>query len=90
MTPSNNGLDLSLLPQIAEDFGVDRAQFEECLDSRKYDEHIESNLQDAINSGANGTPYSIIIAPNGEKFPILGSQTYSSIALIIDLALKGK
>lgn len=90
ITPSNNGLDLSLLPQIAQDIGVDGVKFKECLTSGRYDEHIENNLQDGINSGANGTPYIIIIAPNGKKFPILGSQTYSTIALTIDLALKEK
>lgn len=78
IAPSNNNLDLSLLPQIAEEVGLNRTQFESCLsgDARggKYAEHIEADYQDAVASGGTGTPYSVVIAPNGQKFPITGAQ----------------
>jgi len=90
ITPSNDGLDLSLLPKIAEEIGLDKIQFEQCLNSNRYDEHIQNDFIDAVNSGAEGTPYSIIIAPSGEKFSILGSQTYSTIVSVIDIALNKK
>ena len=32
VTPSNDRLDLALLPQIAEEIGLDRAKFESCLE----------------------------------------------------------
>jgi protein-disulfide isomerase len=88
ITPSNDKLDLSLLPEIAEYVGVEKDAFIKCLESGRYDEHIESDFNDAISSGANGTPYSVIIAPNGKTFPISGSQTYSTVSSIVDLALK--
>lgn len=92
VTPSNDGLDLSLLPKIAEDIGLDRIKFEVCLegDSRggKYAEHIENDFQDAVLSGGIGTPYSIVIAPNGKKFIVNGAQPYAAVKSIIDAALK--
>ena len=88
VTPSNNDLDLAILPGIAEYIGVERTAFKNCLQSGRYDDHIESDFRDAIDSGANGTPYSIIVAPNGKTFPLSGSQTYSTISSIIELALK--
>ncbi len=92
VTPANDRLDLALLPQIAQEIGLDRAAFEACLegDSRggKYAAHIEADVQDAIASGGTGTPYSLVIAPNGKTFPINGAQPYAAVKAIIDLALK--
>ena len=91
ITPSNNRLDLSRLPEIAETIGLDRDAFEACLegDSRggKYADHIEADNQDAIASGGTGTPFIVVIAPNGKTFPISGAQPYAAIKSIIELAL---
>jgi protein-disulfide isomerase len=91
VTPSNNRLKLSRLPQIAEEIGLDRSAFEDCLagDARggKYADHIEADNQDAIASGGRGTPYIVVIAPNGKTFPISGAQPYAAIKAIIELAL---
>ncbi len=92
VAPSNNRLDLWLLPEFAEEIGLDRAAFEACLegDSRggKYAAHIEADVQDATASGGTGTPYSLVIAPNGKTFPINGAQPLAALKSIIDLALK--
>jgi protein-disulfide isomerase len=90
ITPSNNRLDQALLPNIAEDIGLNRAKFEACLTSGKFDTHVESDLQDGIASGGTGTPYSILIDVNGQKYPISGAQPYASVKSIIDIALKNK
>ncbi len=94
ITPSNDRLDLALLPQIAEDIGLDRGRFEVCLegDARggKYADHIESDLQDATASGGVGTPFTLVIAPNGKVLPINGAQPYAAVKSLIELALKEK
>lgn len=74
ITPSNNQLDLALLPSIASDVGLDQSAFEACLADETFaQEKIQNQLEDAINSGMRGTPYSIVIAPNGKKFVINGA-----------------
>lgn len=92
VTPSNDRLDLSLLPEIAEKVGLDRTKFEACLegDQRggKFADHIEENYQDARASGGTGTPYTIIVSAKGEAFPLTGAQPYGALKSIIDLALK--
>lgn len=92
ITPSNNRLDLKQLPKIAEEIGLDRGAFEKCLegDARggKYADHIEADNQDAIASGGRGTPFIVVVAPNGKTFPISGAQPYAAIKAIIELALK--
>lgn len=93
ITPSNDGLDLNLLPQIAQEVGLDRKPFEDLIaqdDVRggKYADHIEADYQDAIASGGKGTPYSVVIASNGKKFPLSGAQPYEAVKQLIELALQ--
>lgn len=86
ITPSNNGLDLALLPEIAEDIGLNKGEFKTCLDSGKYASRVEADLQDAVNSGGRGTPYSVIIAPSG-NYPLSGALPFERVKLIIDQVL---
>lgn len=90
VTPSNNGLDLAQLPIIAQDVGLDRTAFKACLDSGTFADYVANDLKDAQAAGGSGTPYSIAIATNGEKFPINGAQPYEEVKRIIELALQAK
>jgi len=88
ITPSNNGLDLNELPKIAEYVGLDKAKFETCLASGKFDQLINEYSQDAINSGAMGTPYSVIVSSNGQKSVIPGALPYEQVKQAIEEMLK--
>lgn len=90
VTPSNNGLEGSQLPAIAEYIGLNRGAFVACLDSGKFADYVARDLKDAQAAGGSGTPYSIAIAANGEKFPINGAQPYEEVKRIIDSALQAK
>lgn len=90
VTPSNNQLDLNQLPEIAAYVGLDKAKFTACLNSGKYAEHVADDLADAQNSGGDGTPWSIVIAANGKKFPLSGAQPYEAVKQLIELALQEK
>ena len=88
VTPANDGLDPAELPKIAQYVGLDTAKFNECLSSGKYAEKIEAHVQDAVATGGNGTPWSIVIAKNGKKYPLSGAQPYESVKQLIEIALK--
>ena len=90
ITPSNNGLDPAKLPEIAEYIKLDKGKFDECLSSGRYDKHIEDNLQDAISSGADGTPYSILIDTEGKKIVLSGALSYYEVKQAIEAALNKK
>lgn len=68
-TPSNNKLDLSLLPQFAEEVGLDKSEFKTCLDSGRYADKISKEVDLAAKAGGRGTPYTVIITKH-EKIPI--------------------
>ena len=61
VTPSNNGLDLNQLPDIAEYVSLDKKKFQSCLDSGKYADKIKADVEDAQNAGARGTPYTVFV-----------------------------
>lgn len=90
ITPSNDGLDTAELPKIAQYVGLDVGKFNTCLNSGKYVKHIEQDTQNASATGGNGTPWSIVVAKNGKKFPLSGAQPYASVKQLIELALQEK
>ncbi len=90
ITPANNGLDLAELPRIAAYVGLDTTKFNECLSSGRYAQKIDEHAQNAIATGGNGTPWSIIVGKNGKKYPLSGAQPYEAVKQLVELALQGK
>lgn len=60
VTPSNNGLDLDQLPEIAAEVGLDQTAFSDCQESNQFAEQVQEDLQDARNAGGTGTPHIVI------------------------------
>lgn len=88
VTPSNDGLDMSTLPTLAQQVGVANIQqFQSCLDSGKYADKVAADVADAQAAGGRGTPYSVVIAADGQKFPLSGAQPYSAVKQLVDQAL---
>lgn len=90
VTPSNNNLDPAELPKIAQYVGIDVSKFNTCLASGKYAQHVEQDTQNAVATGGSGTPWSIVAAKNGKKYPLSGAQPYASVKQLIELVLQEK
>jgi protein-disulfide isomerase len=89
VTPSNNKLDLALLPTIAKELELDETLFNTCLESGKYANKVEADFQSGVSAGVEGTPYSLIIVKNSDTVvPINGAQPYSVVSSVIDSILK--
>src|SRR3989344_1297841 len=87
---SNNQTDDKVPAQVAQELGLDMAKYTKCVTDRTYKSKIEQQIQDGLNSGVSGTPYSIVIASNGKKFPINGALPYDSVKKVIEKALAEK
>jgi len=87
VTPSNDGLQDSQLPQIATDVGLNVKKFEACLESSKYAPNVAEDLADAQAAGGNGTPYSVVIVDD-QKIPVSGTVPYEQLKTIIDSVLQ--
>ena len=88
ITPSNNGLDPKELPNAASFIGLDVPVFNTCLTQNPFAQKIQKEQQEGISLGVQGTPYSVVVAPNGKTFPINGAQDETSVKSILDLALQ--
>lgn len=86
-TASNNTLDPSALPTIAQSIGLDVTAFNQCLSSGKYADAIKNDVKEAIKAGAQGTPYTIV--KSGDKnIVISGAQPFDVVKQTIDTLLK--
>lgn len=86
VTPSDNGLDLAQLPQIAGQVGLDINKFNTCLNSGKYSKRVTDSYSEAVKAGGQGTPY-ILIMVGTDAAPLNGAQPYDSMRAAIDAVL---
>jgi protein-disulfide isomerase len=70
------------LKRFASDLGLDTAQFNQCLDSGKYADIVQQEIQMAQQIGVSSTPTFVI---NGR--PVLGAQPFEVFQQYIQTAL---
>lgn len=79
---SSGGLSKEKLKDLARDLDLDGEQFDECLDSGRYTETVQTDSSLAQQIGATSTPAFLI---NGQ--PVLGAQPYEVFEQVIDQLL---
>ncbi|MBW3011204.1 thioredoxin domain-containing protein [Candidatus Woesearchaeota archaeon] len=82
---NNQALDIPNLKKYAADLGLNTEQFDECLDTGKYEEEVLKDAEDAGANGISGTPASLV---NGEL--ISGAQPYQIFAEKFEEILGGE
>jgi protein-disulfide isomerase len=87
ITNSNDSLDPTELPTIAQSVGLDVTAFNSCLKSGKYASLINLDVAAAYKTGAQGTPYTVIMS-GSKKTVIVGAQDYATVKSAIDDLLK--
>lgn len=80
---TNEPTDVSQLPNYAEQAGVSRSAYAACLDEGKFAQKIQDDIQAAVDAGARGTPYSILVA-GGKQGVINGAQPYNTVKQMIE------
>lgn len=83
---TNEPTNVTKLPEYAAQAGVDKTKFTACLDAGTFTEKIQNDVQAAMKAGAQGTPYSILIAGD-QQGPIDGAQPYANVKQMIDTVL---
>ena len=91
LTPSNNNTNIEkVLPQVARDIGLDSAKFASCLASGRHDGRVAEDHDNALATGGNGTPWSLVMSRKGKIYPLSGAQPYASVKQLVELALREK
>ena len=87
ITPSNNGLDLSQLPVIAGQIGLNVAAFNTCVSSGQFNQKVTDSYNEAIALGAQGTPFTLVMVGD-QAITLSGDQPYDSMRAAIDAVLQ--
>jgi protein-disulfide isomerase len=89
VSPTNNGLDLDILPDLAEEVGLNRQAFTECLDSGKYASKVDAQLKSGTKAGVTGTPGNILLdTETGETLLLPGALPFTQMQQAIDQMLE--
>ncbi len=79
-------VDITKLSEFAVLAGVKKNEFDLCLSSGKYAEFIKESITAAVDAGARGTPYPLLVY-GGQQGVIEGAQPYSVVKQMIETAL---
>ncbi|MCA9360822.1 thioredoxin domain-containing protein [Candidatus Nomurabacteria bacterium] len=82
-TPANE-----LIPKLVLQAGVSGPAFTECFDNKELASEVQDDMNNAVETGGRGTPWSIIIGPTGKTYPINGALPQSAVEQLIEVALK--
>ncbi len=75
--------------EAAEAVGLNKREFEQCLDSGKYADVVSGDLNEAVATGFGGTPTSVIVSSSGEQYFVEGAVSADMLSTYIDAALAG-
>lgn len=88
-TSSNGtGFALEALVPLAKEIGIDEKKFSDCLDSGKYAEHVQQDMDEGREAGVTGTPGNILVNnKTGEMKLLSGAQPFETFEVIIEKML---
>lgn len=76
------------MKRFASDIGLDRQEFDSCLDSEKYKTYVEGDLAFALSLGFPGTPSFVVMKNDGsDRETLVGAQPYTSFKTVINKKL---
>jgi len=82
-----DALTITDLKRYAADLGLDLNQFNQCLDSGKYEESVQNDINDGKGLGISGTPSFFIGNEEKGYEKIVGAQPFSEFKKVIDLKI---
>jgi protein-disulfide isomerase len=74
--------NITKLTEYATKSGVSEAEYISCMESGRMEQRVLDSIEDAFNSGARGTPYTVITV-GSEQAVIDSAQSYESVKLVV-------
>lgn len=79
----NEPTNVTKLPQYAETSGIPKDEYVSCMNSGRMKEAVVAQIEDGFNSGARGTPYTVIMVGD-QQAVINGAQPYDVVKGIVN------
>ncbi|HQR05656.1 MAG TPA: DsbA family protein [Gemmatales bacterium] len=88
-TSNGTGFPLTELPVAAKAIGLNADQFQTCLDSGKYADHVKTMMAGGTAAGISGTPGNVIVNRKTQENKLLsGALPFEQFKTVIDGFLK--
>jgi protein-disulfide isomerase len=88
-TSNGTGFALDALVPLAQELGLDKNKFKECLDSDKFAQNIKDEMSGGSAAGVSGTPGNILLdTKTGKTRLIPGAVPFEQVKQVIDEMLK--
>lgn len=85
-----SGFPLDQLVPLAGELGMDEAAFRECVESNRYEERVEEDLEEGVRAGITGTPGNILLNnENGETVLAAGAQPLEQLEQAVNSLMDG-
>ncbi len=85
--PDSGWADRDRLNSFAFSLDMNMDEFNDCIDSSKYQKRVKANYNEAVKHGVQQTPTFIIISLDGTTKKLGGAQPYSVFAATIESML---
>ena len=82
--PDSGWADRDRLNSFAFSLDMNMDEFNDCMDSSKYQKRVKANYNEAVKHGVQQTPTFIIISQDGTIEKFAGAQPYSVFAATIE------
>jgi len=79
--------DRDRLNSFAFSLGMNMDEFNDCMNSSKYQKRVKANYDEAVKNDVQSTPTFIIISEDGKKKQFSGAQPYSVFSATIESML---
>jgi len=85
--PDSGWADRDRLNSFAFSLDMNMDEFDDCMDSSKYQKRVKANYDEAVKNDVQSTPTFIIISEDGKKKQFSGAQPYSVFSATIESML---
>ncbi len=86
--PGPNQFNPSGYPSVVKNLGLSQTDFESCLSGSMFEKRVADDYDNAIQIGAAGAPFSVILIKGHDPVPVSGSLPYLSLKKVIDAAIE--
>lgn len=73
------------IEEAAQEVGINKNKISSCIQEGQYNSIVDAHMENARAVGANGTPHSIVVGPNDNRFPVSGALPTEFFQKVIDI-----
>jgi protein-disulfide isomerase len=86
-SPDENQFNPAGYDDVVSGLGLDVSKFNLCIKGHTYEKHVAGDFNNALEIGAEGSPYSVLLVKGQKPRVISGSLPYNAMKQVIDQAI---